>query len=88
MRLISHVARRRDEGSEGEDSGPYLCAVRAIVGSSPANGQLRGALRFPRSHALADIEATMTSPSNGKITAIGTGTFVAVKPDHPAYHRW
>ena len=37
----------------------------------------------------ATIEAVMTSPSaGGKVTAIGTGTFVAVKPDHPAYHRW
>ncbi len=35
----------------------------------------------------ATIEATMTA-INGKVTAIGTGTFVAVKPDHPAYHRW
>jgi len=34
----------------------------------------------------ATIEATMTAA--GKITAIGTGTFVAVKPDHPAFHRW
>jgi acyl-coenzyme A thioesterase PaaI-like protein len=32
------------------------------------------------------IEATMTS--NDKVTAIGSGIFVAVKPDHPAYHRW
>jgi acyl-coenzyme A thioesterase PaaI-like protein len=34
----------------------------------------------------ATIEATMTA--NGKVTAIGTGTFIAVKPGHPAYHRW
>ena len=34
----------------------------------------------------ATIEATMTA--GGKVTAIGTGTFVAVRPDHPAYHRW
>jgi len=34
----------------------------------------------------ATIEATITA--NGKVTAIGNGTFVAVKPDHPAYHRW
>jgi acyl-coenzyme A thioesterase PaaI-like protein len=34
------------------------------------------------------IEATMTAASTGKVTAIGTGTFIAVKPDHPAYHRW
>lgn len=34
----------------------------------------------------ATIEAIMTAGS--RVTAIGTGTFVAVKPDHPAYHRW
>ena len=34
----------------------------------------------------AAIEAIMTA--DGKVTAIGSGTFVAVKPDHPAYHRW
>ncbi|MEO6772618.1 MAG: PaaI family thioesterase [Kofleriaceae bacterium] len=34
----------------------------------------------------ATIEATMTAA--GKVTATGTGIFVAVKPDHPAYHRW
>jgi acyl-coenzyme A thioesterase PaaI-like protein len=34
----------------------------------------------------ANVEATVTS--DGRITAVGTGTFVAVKPDHPAYHRW
>lgn len=34
----------------------------------------------------ATVEATMTAA--GKVTAIGRGLFVAVKPDHPAYHRW
>ncbi|HVJ95064.1 MAG TPA: PaaI family thioesterase [Labilithrix sp.] len=34
----------------------------------------------------AIVEATMTA--EGKITALGTGTFVAVKPGHPAYQRW
>lgn len=34
----------------------------------------------------ATIEATMTAA--GKVTAIGTGTFVQVKPGHPAYYRW
>lgn len=32
------------------------------------------------------IEATVEA--NGKITATCTGTFVAVKEGHPAYHRW
>jgi acyl-coenzyme A thioesterase PaaI-like protein len=26
--------------------------------------------------------------ANGEVTARCRGTFVAVKPDHPAYHRW
>jgi acyl-coenzyme A thioesterase PaaI-like protein len=34
----------------------------------------------------ASVEAVMTA--GGKVTAIGTGLFVQVKPDHPAYHRW
>lgn len=32
------------------------------------------------------VEATLTS--HGKVTATCRGTFIAVKPDHPAYHRW
>jgi len=32
------------------------------------------------------VEATLTSGE--KVTATCTGTFVAVKPGHPAYHRW
>lgn len=32
------------------------------------------------------IEASLTC--NGKVTATCRGTFVAVKPGHPAYHRW
>jgi acyl-coenzyme A thioesterase PaaI-like protein len=34
----------------------------------------------------ATIEATITA--GGKVTATCRGTFVAVKPGHPAYHRW
>ena len=34
----------------------------------------------------AVVEAEMTS--NGTVTATCRGTFVAVKPGHPAYHRW
>jgi acyl-coenzyme A thioesterase PaaI-like protein len=34
----------------------------------------------------ATIEGTLTA--GGKITATCRGTFVAVKPGHPAYHRW
>lgn len=34
----------------------------------------------------AVIEGTLEA--NGKVTATCRGTFVAVKPGHPAYHRW
>lgn len=34
----------------------------------------------------AVIEATLTA--KGKVCATCRGTFVAVKPGHPAYHRW
>ncbi len=32
------------------------------------------------------VEATLSS--HGKVTATCRGTFIAVKPGHPAYHRW
>lgn len=34
----------------------------------------------------ATIEATLTA--GGKVCASGRGVFVAVKPGHPAFHRW
>ena len=34
----------------------------------------------------AVVEATLTA--GGKVCATSRGTFVAVKPGHPAYHRW
>jgi len=34
----------------------------------------------------AVVESTLTAA--GKVCASGRGTFVAVKPGHPAYHRW
>ena len=34
----------------------------------------------------AVVEATLTA--GGKVCATCRGTFVAVKPGHPAYHRW
>ena len=34
----------------------------------------------------ATVEATLTA--DDEVTATCRGTFVAVKPDHPAYNRW
>jgi acyl-coenzyme A thioesterase PaaI-like protein len=33
------------------------------------------------------VVASTIGPA-GEVTATGSGTFVAVKPGHPAYHRW
>jgi hypothetical protein len=54
VRSISNVARRRDDGLGATNSGPYSFAVRVIVDGALDDGQLLGALRFPRSPALAD----------------------------------
>ena len=34
------------------------------------------------------VEGTLTSSATGKVCATCRGTFVAVRPGHPAYHRW
>ena len=34
----------------------------------------------------ATVQAEIASA--GIVTATGSGTFVAVRPDHPAYNRW
>jgi len=52
---------------------PFRVEAR-VVASSPSNDR-------------AEIEATVLAPG-GVVTATGSGTFVAVPPGHPAYHRW
>ena len=36
----------------------------------------------------ATVEGTLTASATGKVCATCRGTFVAVRPGHPAYHRW
>ena len=36
----------------------------------------------------AEVSAELVSDANGKTCATCRGVFVAVKPGHPAYHRW
>jgi hypothetical protein len=36
----------------------------------------------------AEVDAELVSEANGKTCATCHGVFVAVKPGHPAYHRW
>ena len=74
----------------GADSPP--CTVTAdyaikLLRPTPTDGPVHLAARVVE---LKDdrvvVEATLTA--GGKVCDTCRGTFVAVKPGHPAYHRW
>lgn len=80
-----HLMRRA-----GADSPP--CTVTAdyavkLMRPTPSAAPLKLRARVVEStDDRAVVEATLDS--GGKTTASCRGTFVAVKPGHPAYHRW
>jgi acyl-coenzyme A thioesterase PaaI-like protein len=54
---------------------------------TPSDRPVRLRARIVESKAdRAIVEATLES--DGAVCATCRGTFVAVKPGHPAYHRW
>jgi len=54
---------------------------------TPSDRALRLEARIVESSAdRATVEATLSA--NGVVTATCRGVFVAVRPGHPAYHRW
>lgn len=59
----------------------------ALKRPTPTNGpvELRATV-VESKEDRATIEATLSA--GGKVCATCRGTFVAVKPGHPAYHRW
>lgn len=74
----------------GEQTPP--CTVTAefhvkLLRPTPMDTTLHMCARVVESSEdRAIIDATLEA--NGKVTATCRGTFVAVKPGHPAYHRW
>lgn len=74
----------------GADHPP--CTVTAdyaikLLRPTPTDGPVRLSARVVRSaEDRATIEASLSA--GGKVCATCIGTFVAVKPGHPAYHRW
>jgi acyl-coenzyme A thioesterase PaaI-like protein len=80
-----HLMRRR-----AADSPP--CTVTAdysikLLRPTPTDQPVSLSARVVEStDDRATVEATLTA--GGKVTATCRGTFVAVKPGHPAYHRW
>ncbi len=76
--------------ASGADAPP--CTVTAdfhvtLKRPTPLDAPLQLRAKVVGSEAdRATVEATITA--NGKVTATCRGLFVAVKPGHPAYHRW
>jgi len=68
------------------------CTVTAdyaikLLRPTPTDGAIEIVARVVQSSAdRATVEATLTAA--GKPRATCRGTFVAVQPGHPAYHRW
>ncbi len=61
-------------------------AIR-LTRPTPTNGPVRLVARVV---SAAEDRATISAEliAGGKVCATCQGTFVAVKPGHPAYHRW
>jgi len=76
--------------AKGLDAPP--CTVTAdyhvrLKRPTPLDAELTVRARVVESEGdRAVVEAVMES--GGKVTATCRGTFVAVKPGHPAYHQW
>ena len=74
----------------GEDSPP--CTVTAwyrvdMKRPTPTDGPVKLTARIVSAEDdRCEVEAELEA--GGKVTATGRGLFVAVKPGHPAYHRW
>lgn len=74
----------------GADAPP--CTVTAdyaikLLRPTPSAGPVHLSAKIVESREdRATIEATLSA--GGKVCATCRGTFVAVKPGHPAYHRW
>ncbi|TPW19801.1 MAG: thioesterase superfamily protein [Elusimicrobia bacterium] len=72
------------------DSAP--CCVTSefsvkLTRPTPTDGPVRLVARVVEEGAdRAVIESELSA--GGKVCARGRGTFVSVKPTHPAYHRW
>lgn len=61
-------------------------AIR-LLRPTPTDGEVKLTARVSEStDDRAIVEAELTA--QGKVCATCRGTFVAVKPGHPAYHRW
>jgi acyl-coenzyme A thioesterase PaaI-like protein len=77
-------------GRRGADHPPTTVTLDYAVRfrrPTPSSGPVRLSARVvDEADDRATVEATLEA--GGEVTATCRGTFVAVKPDHPAYDRW
>ncbi|MDQ1560180.1 MAG: hypothetical protein QOD32_3240 [Pyrinomonadaceae bacterium] len=80
-----HLMRRT-----GQDAPPATVTAEysvKLMRPTPTAAPVQLAARVVEAkedRAVVEVELT----AGGKVCATGRGTFVAVKPGHPAYHRW
>lgn len=80
-----HLMRAR--GAEAPPCTVTADYAIALKRPCPTDGPLALSARVVKSEGpKAVVEGTLTA--QGKVRATCTGTFVAVEPGHPAYHRW
>lgn len=61
----------------------------ALKRPTPSDAAVQLVARVVSTDAVkALVEGTLTSVKHGKLCATLRGTFVAVQPGHPAFHRW
>lgn len=88
---LNWTAARHLMRKAGTDSPP--CTVTAeyavkLLRPTPTDGPVKLTARVVEASGdRATVEGTLFG-SNGKPCATCRGVFVAVKPGHPAYHRW
>ena len=78
------------KASKGLDAPPCTVTADYAIGLKrpcPTNGPVKLVARVVQSEgSKAVVEGTLEA--DGKVRATCKGTFVAVEPGHPAYHRW
>ena len=75
---------------DGTDAPPTMVTAEYTIKMrrpTPTDGEIEIVARVVDSASdRATVEAELHA--GGKVCATSTGVFVAVKPGHPAYHRW
>lgn len=87
-----HLMRRLDQGLGEPELPPTVTADFHVKLKKPTPSKPQSGFLIVRAKVVestddrAVVESTIEA--DGVVTSTCRGTFVAVKPGHPAYHRW